>query len=396
MSTESQVDISLKRLPTDDFISAYDNGRGDLLNQYEEEQHHPHHPHHPGHPGHPQQQPHHPGHPQQHPHHNAGMENDSPPSFAAGGGGPGSKRWNASKKEFTFNFAFNVNNGGEPSEVMVNEQDLKELFVENASIDPDMVSRDLKKAVVIETKVTGSTLSKNANYALKLFDARGRPMFETHGFKSSEDGVWRKFGVPLYTSSKVLMSASDHIDRDLTLYGAMSMDDLTSNTAPLSYPGVNGERDTNFMFVPKEPNGAYFIWALEYENQAVAKGSLMGDPQFSDPQRTDYFRLPTFMYDSVVNAYAKKLTQDVKFYDLSKIQAVLTPLSNRREGPRGAPQFENIAIEFCAYLAPEEGLQKFSRGGGGAAYGEAREDVADFSETDYSQLVQRFAGNGMR
>ena len=303
------------------------------------------------------------------------------------------KQWNAEKKTFSFNFAFNVGTGG-PVEVNVHERDLMELFRENASFDPSMADVDLTKTVVTQTSILGSTLKKNANYALKLYDAQGRPMYTKHGFKTSDDAVWRKYGVPLYATKKTLMQADDGLDRDLKLYGALTMDDITANTVPLSYPGTLSEPPSNYMFVPKEPNGLFFVWALEQQNKELKHGTLMNNPAFQDPNKAEYFRLPATMYEAVVNAYQEKLNNDVKFYDLTNIKAVLTPLSTHTS-PSSDTQhdfesmkpdhFENIAIEFTAYMAPKKKRPSHSRAS------EQTRTPDDFTQQDYATMLSRMS-----
>ena len=308
--------------------------------------------------------------------------------------GPSNKSWDLTRHKFSFNVMFDTTSKG-PIDVVIQEQDLREIFRENAAFDPDLCNKSLQKAVVVKTEIVGTTLAPNAKYGLKLYDGSSppKPMFRMHGYKNSRDNVFRQKGFPMYGKSMILMSSPEKIDRDLSLYGGITLEDITRNTVELKYPACNGQPEQSMMLVPKE-NGAYFVWALEVVNSEVQ--NLLTDPVFQDPNNIDYIRLPRQLYDNVVKAYSTKISEDVNFYDLRTVRATLTHLGSDDSAPHRsgytangeAPVFENILIEMTAFM-PDLPVGYEARG----TYrgGSKKTNVVDSYEgQDYKDVLHQF------
>ena len=268
------------------------------------------------------------------------------------------KTWQGTKKTFKFNFMFDtdtlVSSRRASIQTIVKDTDLFEMFERNTEFDTTMKHMNLVKAAVVKTSIAGSTFEKRSKFALELFDANGRHMYETQGYKESDNDIYRAGGIPLYSNTKVLMEKDDAVDKDLRLYGEISMDDIEKNVTTIDYADPHSGVQRRIYSVPKFPNGVYFMYALEKANTVFAPGQSTAS---TDPNNPAFFQLPSETYEAVVAAYRKKLNNDVHFYDLSEISAVLKPLSQ----PTTPTGMESISIAFEVYLAPKEHTEKSVR-----------------------------------
>ncbi len=295
------------------------------------------------------------------------------------------KTWNGQKKRFQFNFTFDTSGkqagkgGGGEISVSATESDLREMFAQNAEFDPSMTQVNLSKAAVIKTRIVGSTFPKRCKYTLELTDKYGRNMFQTHGYKNSDNAIFEKRGVPLYSNEHVLMQKDDDIDADLRRYGELSMSDITKNVTTIDYADPSTGTQRRIYSVPKYPNGVYFMYALEKANSVFPPGQSMAS---TDPNNPSFFQLPSETYEAVVAAYRKKLNNDVHFYDLTEIKAKLRPLT---QGGCAASGFESITIEFEVYLAPMTDASQWSREPAFST------ETGTFNETaTYGDIINRY------
>lgn len=250
------------------------------------------------------------------------------------------------KIQFDFEFDLWNNDAHQPAVVVWDERDIAEVISRNESLR----NKDLSKAVVTEARVIGKTINKNSPCSLKLQDKNQNKLYDTIASKSSKDGILREHGFPMYALPKegTILKRNNIITNDIRRYGKINMNQITQNIVKLTYPpDVPGGPVVSYVFVPKHPNGAFFVWALEVMNNEVE--GLLTNPLFQDPNKSEYFRIPEPLYDAVVKAFQNKINKEVNFHDLRRLYATLEPLK-----PFKDTGSERITIELSCYVPDAE------------------------------------------
>lgn len=225
-----------------------------------------------------------------------------------------------------------------PVEVNINQNDLIRTWQQNSSMN--LLRSDLSRVVPTSIKIVGTTFPAQSPYALQLFDAKGVPLFDTHGANYSSGNECDCYGFPLFMDDKTIFRSNGVVDDHVREYANISIKDIKNDCLLLKYPS-----GLEYALVPKV-NGMYFAWVLEVKERG--SDSIMTNPAYQDANHPEYFRLYKKDFDRCISYYEKALEQ-IKFVDFTRMKARLVPRDHHilSQDPTDLRQ-ETVILEVTA------------------------------------------------